>query len=196
VGSNEGRGVLLLLDKLIPTSRNVPVTDYDYEVRDLTTGTFALGALWTLGSERGPESGKCYHVLHGRSSPCEPCPLRMPERHPSPRVVVRSLGNLWEYEVTTATSMGQDTARISVRRLSMASLSTILHAKLDELSARAQLSRRERDVLGHLVFGHPLEEIAITLSITRRTVKFHQTNLLQKLGADSRSELMRLVVWR
>lgn len=196
VGSNEGRGVLLLLEKLVATSRNAPAADYDYEVRELTTGTFALGSLWALGSERRVESGKCYEVLHGRSSPCEPCPLRTPDRDSSPRAVVRSRGDLGEYELTTAKPTADGSVRISVRHLSMASFSTILHAKLDELSARAQLSKRERDVLGHLIFGHPLEEIASTLSIAQRTVKFHQTNLLQKLGADSRSDLMRLVFWR
>jgi len=196
VGSDEGRGVLLLLETLVPKSRHAPAADYDYEVREVTTGGFELGALWALGSERSMGSGKCYEILHGRRSPCEPCPLRKSERDSSPRAVVRSRGNAGEYELTTVTFTGQGTARISVRHLSMASFSTILHAKLDELSAGAQLSRRERDVLGHLIFGHPLEEIASSLSISQRTVKFHQTNLLQKLGADSRSDLMRLVLWR
>jgi len=196
VGSSDGRGVLLLLEKLVLPSRNAPVTDYDYEVRELATDTFALGSLWALGSERRTETGKCYEVLHGRISPCEPCPLRTPERDSAPRAVVRARGSMGEYELTTATALDRDTARISVRHLSMASFSPILHAKLDELSTRAQLSKRERDVLGHLIFGHPLEEIASTLHITQRTVKFHQTNLLQKLGADSRSDLMRLVFWR
>jgi DNA-binding CsgD family transcriptional regulator len=196
VGGDEGRGVLLLFEKLIATARNAPGADYDYEVRELTSGAFALGALWALGAERPIGAGKCYEVLHGRTSPCEPCPLRTPERDSAPRAVVRSRGDLGEYELTTARSMAGDSARISVRHLSMASFSAVLHAKLDELSGHGQLSRRERAVLGHLIFGHPLEEIASTLGISQRTVKFHQTNLLQKLGADSRSDLMRLVFWR
>jgi len=197
VGSNEGRGVLLLLEKVVTTRHNAPSADYDYdyEVRELTSGSFTLGALWALGAERRKESGKCYEVLHGRSSPCEPCPLRMPERDSSARAVVHPGAGAGEYLLTTARSTSTETARISVRHLSMASFSTILTAKLDELSERARLSKRERDVLGHLIYGHPLEEIASTLGISQRTVKFHQTNLLQKLGADSRSDLMRLVLW-
>ena len=195
VGSNDGRGVLLLLEKVVTSRQNAPSADYDYEVRELSSGSFALGALWALGAERRKESGKCYEALHGRSSPCEPCPLRMPERDGTARAVVRPGASVGEYQLTTARSTSAESARISVRHLSMASFSTILNAKLDELSARAQLSKRERDVLGHLIYGHPLEEIASTLSISQRTVKFHQTNLLQKLGADSRSDLMRLVLW-
>ncbi|HEX2670214.1 MAG TPA: helix-turn-helix transcriptional regulator [Polyangiaceae bacterium] len=191
VGSNEGRGVLLLLEKVVTSRQNSPTADYDYEVG----GSFALAALWALGAERRKETGKCYVVLHGRSSPCEPCPLRMPERDSSARAVVHPGAGVGQYQLTTASSTSAETARISVRHLSMASFSTILNAKLDELSERAQLSKRERDVLGHLIYGHPLEEIASTLGISQRTVKFHQTNLLQKLGADSRSDLMRLVLW-
>jgi len=196
VGSNEGRGVLLLLEKVVTNQHDAPSADYDYEVRDLTSGAFTLGALWSLGAERRTESGKCYEILHRRSSPCEPCPLRIPERDSPARAVVHPGASVGEYQLTTARSTSNETARVSVRHLSMASFSTILNAKLVELSDGAQLSKRERDVLGHLIYGHPLEEIASTLSISQRTVKFHQTNLLQKLGADSRSDLMRLVLWR
>jgi DNA-binding CsgD family transcriptional regulator len=196
VGSDDGRGVLLLLEKVVTASRNAPSADYDYEVRDIDAGSFTLGSLWALGAERRRESGKCYEVLYGRSSPCEQCPLRIPERDSTARAVVRPAASPGEFLLTTARTTGADSARLSVRHLSMASFSTILNAKLDELSQRAQLSKRERDVLGHLIYGHPLDEIASTLSISQRTVKFHQTNLLQKLGADSRSDLMRLVLWR
>lgn len=196
VGGNDGRGVLLLLEKVVSIPHNAPSADYDYEVRELTTSSFTLGAFWAMGAERRKESGKCYEVLHGRSGPCEPCPLRMEERDPSARAVVHPGSGAGEYQLITARSTSAGTARLSVRHLSMASFSTILNAKLDELSHRAQLSKRERDVLGHLIYGHPLEEIASALGISPRTVKFHQTNLLQKLGADSRSDLMRLVLWR
>jgi DNA-binding CsgD family transcriptional regulator len=41
--------------------------------------------------------------------------------------------------------------------------------------------------------GCGVDEIAGALEISPRTVKFHQANVLQKLGADSRADLMRLV---
>jgi DNA-binding CsgD family transcriptional regulator len=35
--------------------------------------------------------------------------------------------------------------------------------------------------------------MAVLLQITPRTVKFHQANILEKLGVESRSDLLRLV---
>ena len=37
-----------------------------------------------------------------------------------------------------------------------------------------------------------LEDIAVSLQLSRRTVKFHLSNLLQKLGVDSRVDLIRI----
>jgi len=39
-----------------------------------------------------------------------------------------------------------------------------------------------------------MEEIALVLAIKPRTVKFHQANLLAKLGAESRLDLFRLIL--
>ena len=39
-----------------------------------------------------------------------------------------------------------------------------------------------------------LEEIGQILAISSRTVKFHQLNVLQKLGAESRQDLLRLLL--
>jgi DNA-binding NarL/FixJ family response regulator len=95
--------------------------------------------------------------------------------------------------VTSVIQQGDDTARVSVRSLTMTSLAAVLQAKLDDLAARARLSKRERAVFGRLMDGCGVDEIAGALEISPRTVKFHQANVLQKLGADSRADLMRLV---
>jgi DNA-binding CsgD family transcriptional regulator len=49
-------------------------------------------------------------------------------------------------------------------------------------------------VLDLLLLGRSLGEIATALQITPRTAKFHQANLLEKLGADSRFDLLRLFI--
>lgn len=54
------------------------------------------------------------------------------------------------------------------------------------------LTRREREVLRLLVKGHSNQEIANTQSITEKTVEYHVTNILYKLGVSSRLEA---VVW-
>lgn len=48
-------------------------------------------------------------------------------------------------------------------------------------------------MLAWLLLGRSLDEIAVSLGISARTVKFHQQNILNKLGADSRVDLIRLV---
>ena len=59
---------------------------------------------------------------------------------------------------------------------------------------RANLTAREREVLDLLLLGRTHEDIANVLGISERTSKFHQANLLAKLGAESRLDLMRLLL--
>jgi DNA-binding CsgD family transcriptional regulator len=44
------------------------------------------------------------------------------------------------------------------------------------------------------VLGQRSDEIATKLSISARTAKFHQANILKKLGVDSRIDLIRLLL--
>jgi FixJ family two-component response regulator len=56
----------------------------------------------------------------------------------------------------------------------------------------AELSEREREVLGHVVQGKMNKEIAADLNINLRTVKLHRTNITRKLHVQSVAELTRL----
>ncbi|HNN95229.1 MAG TPA: LuxR family transcriptional regulator, partial [Pseudomonadota bacterium] len=77
-------------------------------------------------------------------------------------------------------------------RSSPSSIEGLVRRRADELSAELHLSAREREVLDLLLIGRTNEEIGIVLNISTRTAKFHLGNLLQKLGVDSRHELIRL----
>jgi DNA-binding NarL/FixJ family response regulator len=63
--------------------------------------------------------------------------------------------------------------------------------------ARAStLSEREREVLQLVAGGQANKQIARTLGITERTVKFHVTSILTKLGADNRAQAVALATRR
>jgi DNA-binding NarL/FixJ family response regulator len=67
------------------------------------------------------------------------------------------------------------------------------------LSPRAQataLSDREREVLRLVADGQANKRIARTLGITERTVKFHVTSILNKLGAENRAQAVSLATRR
>ncbi len=58
------------------------------------------------------------------------------------------------------------------------------------------LTDREREVLGWLARGKSTKEIAAALSITERTVKFHVSSIMSKLGANNRTEVATMAVQR
>lgn len=58
------------------------------------------------------------------------------------------------------------------------------------------LTPRELEVLALLARGHKNAEIAGQLFITERTVKFHVSSLMRKLGAENRTETVSIAAQR
>ncbi|MFJ2241738.1 helix-turn-helix transcriptional regulator [Streptomyces sp. NPDC087859] len=56
------------------------------------------------------------------------------------------------------------------------------------------LTDRERQILGLLVFAEEYSELARSLGIAERTVKFHVANLRTKLGGLSRLQLCQVAL--
>jgi len=73
-------------------------------------------------------------------------------------------------------------------------IEAVLRARRERAANEARLSPRERDVLELLLLGRSHKDIGLVLDITSRTVMYHQANILEKLGADSRMDLLRLVL--
>lgn len=71
----------------------------------------------------------------------------------------------------------------------------VVRERVEEIVETFRLSPREREVFQLLLYGYMTDEIAGKLGVSQRTVKFHQTNLLDKLDADSRLDLFRLFFW-
>jgi two-component system response regulator NreC len=63
--------------------------------------------------------------------------------------------------------------------------------RLDRMPAAAGLTPREREILGHIVEGLTNREIAERLTLSVKTVENHRTNLMAKLDAHDRGQLIR-----
>jgi FixJ family two-component response regulator len=67
-------------------------------------------------------------------------------------------------------------------------------ARQQDLRSRFDtISAREREVLGHVMRGRLIKQIAADLGIVERTVKVHRKALMTKLGVRSLAALIRLV---
>jgi FixJ family two-component response regulator len=65
----------------------------------------------------------------------------------------------------------------------------------DRLSRKIQsLSSRERDVMKLVVEGYSNREVATALAISPRTVDIYRARVMEKLGAGSLAELVRMTV--
>jgi two-component system response regulator FixJ len=65
------------------------------------------------------------------------------------------------------------------------------HADQHARSRYAQLSEREREVLGLIVEGLTNKEMGRALNVSPRTVETHRANLFAKLETDSLAQLIR-----
>ena len=64
---------------------------------------------------------------------------------------------------------------------------------VEEISLRGSLTLREREVLEQVLLGKTNADAATALGLTVRTVKYHLTLIMRKVGVASRYELMSLV---
>ena len=65
-------------------------------------------------------------------------------------------------------------------------------SRVAALSRMPRLSAREREVMRLVAAGQSNKEIAATLHIAERTVKFHVTAIFNKLGAENRAQAVAI----
>jgi len=67
-------------------------------------------------------------------------------------------------------------------------------AQMDQFLAKlARLTPREREVMGHVVAGRLNKQIAHDLGTVEKTIKVHRSRMMEKMGARSLAELVRMV---
>jgi PAS domain S-box-containing protein len=164
--------------------------DVEYEIAPSHVDFGKLVNAAATSAAGSPLSSHCYSAFEGRTSPCPDCPILV-RNGEWPRSTVRRDAD--GYELITAELVG---VSFYVRRQRLAdnAIAAVREAKIDALAADAKLSERESAVLRYLILGRSLDDIASILGITTRTVKFHQTNILEKVGADSRADLSRFIL--
>ncbi len=72
----------------------------------------------------------------------------------------------------------------------------IHHVQSEEQLDAQRLTEREMQVLQLLAQGKSNKEIAAMLSISERTVKFHVSSIMSKLGANNRTEAVTVAAQR
>jgi PAS domain S-box-containing protein len=173
----------------------VECDDY-YEISSTPASRGEVTYLWAPSEADTNHIGKiCYQTFYSRTEPCVGCPAFYDNARPGDvRSGVVRFGEQGESFGMVNTEFTEQRTRVSLRRISREDVSSLVRARVDLLAEEGGLSSREHSVLELLIAGKSAEDIGTALGISPRTAKFHQTNILQKLGVESRLELFRLVV--
>ncbi len=71
---------------------------------------------------------------------------------------------------------------------------TVRSGRPNRPGAGAQLTPRQREVLRLIAAGSTNKEIAYRLRISVKTVEFHKTNLMDRLGLRTTADLVKYAV--
>ncbi len=188
------RAVLLtLVDFTGLTVPPVPAAGLHYEV--IADAAEAPRVVRVAGGGRSFVAGDdrpCFAVLHGAEQMCADCPLRSALAGPHASVRLVSAAP-FRAELVWATPRVSGAVAISMMPVSEGQYGQLVKARVAALAERAGLTPRQRRVLDLLVLGRSNEDIAGVEGVTPRTAKYHQQQVLRRLGAESRVDLLRLL---
>lgn len=149
---------------------------------------FQLTAL--SGDARERPRQRCFDRLYSRSDPCHVCPLLANNPPATTTLVTQRDG----YAIVSCTRTSETSSTVVMTKLSTKLLTHLNRGRMRALGRDLKLSQREQRVLEMIRLGAGRETVAEILGITERTVKFHERNLLRKLGAESRADLLRVLL--
>ena len=176
----------------VDSSSSDPVRSLEFEISSATQSFGEVLAVFRddHGALAGDGAkGPCHRSLHGREAPCEDCPVRRPADGGAPSALRPRA-----FAIVVSAEVERSVHRVREWVLADGVVDALIQAKVASAAARAGLSLRQREVLGYLLLGRTAEEIGRLLQITPRTAKFHQARILERLGAESRVDLVRLIM--
>lgn len=187
--------VMLIAVEVLPDFPAAPITPasglhYDIALDEKGQPQRLLQAISNGAQLKVDASQPCHLALFGRPAPCPACPLR--NERTGATVAIESASGPFRANLLWARRRPGH-ATISVLQVGEEEYSALFRARVDALAMGARLSPRERSVLDLILMGRTLDDIATHEGITTRTTKYHQQNLLRKLGAESRHDLLRLL---
>lgn len=86
-----------------------------------------------------------------------------------------------------------EVAAMQAEKASVLRVSPIPKERLESMSLKYGLTRRETELLEQVCLRKTNEDIAAALGISENTVKFHLKNLMKKLSVSSRTEIREML---
>jgi DNA-binding CsgD family transcriptional regulator len=146
------------------------------------------------GSQRLSSQEPCWQQMFGRATECPGCPVRRLDAHGAAVGVVPIAAPAFKVAIAFAERRTPRVVAVTTFELDEKLYRQVVSARIDNIAAACRLSGRERDLLPLLLEGRSLSEAAERTGITERTLRYHQQNLLRKVGVNSRQGLCRLVL--
>jgi len=174
----------------------VPATDRWYFVR---TTPGRAGEIESASDPSGklvqaPAGARCHEFVYGRPERCPGCPFIGETASTKSKTFTLVDGPNRDVIHASSTRLDDATIIVLARTLSGEDIGNLIEARIESLASERGLSPRESEVLRLAAIGRSRVEIAEVLGLSPRTVKHHFANLLAKLGADSQSDLIRVLM--
>lgn len=200
IGRDGGQpGVMAVMVDAVPRDSGLPVkpaTGVTYEVA--VDGPRPLRVTRSYPADAFPRAAEaqrpCWEQVYGRDSECPGCPVRKLAKGARAATVTAGGAGPFRAQVRVAERRDEGTAAITTFAVDGGLYGDLVAARVAWLADQAKLSDREKELLDLLLMGRSLDDVAVVSGITARTAKYHQQNLLKKLGADSRLDLFRLLL--
>ncbi len=190
VGSSSSRAWLVEitdLNQLHSSASGVYAVDFEYTVSLDASRQGNLHYISRPDLVRGDgelSERKCFEVLFDRQSLCEDCPVFVKR---NAETIVR--GSPASVQVLACQRADARVANVRVQNISAETYESLQRYTAQLVVDRAGLTDREAEVYHLMVQGETVTQIAKSLGVTPRTIKFHQSNVIRKCGASSRLNL-------